>query len=408
MPLITQRPSFAGPTIGALGALLLACTQVAPPPPAAPPVVTVPPPSGKEPNATTELSPLRIGVYLPLSGAEAAFGRETREGIDLAVERAANSGDIRDRSIELVYADDHSHPRDASNAVLDLSKDPTIVAVLGEVASSRSKAGGIVANKLRVPMLTPGSTNPDVTRVGPFVFRACFDDDAQGRAAAQYLIQVRHRKKLGVLWTTDDLYSSSLARTFREEAERLGATVALRGVLRTETNFSAPLGDLQQQRPEVIYAPVYYNVMPAIFQEAAPLGFSGRTFFGGDGWDSDALPKTAGAEGAAFTTHWVIDVPTAENRAFVEAYRARYHRDPSSLAALGYDAAALLLDAMKRASADTREAVRDALASTRGFAGVTGTVTMGEDRNPARDVVVARIEGGRFRFEGRVRSVAGN
>ncbi|HVK66538.1 MAG TPA: ABC transporter substrate-binding protein, partial [Polyangium sp.] len=330
------------------------------------------------------------------------------EGIDLAVERVVDSGGIRGRSIELVYADDHSLPRDASKAVLDLSKDPTLVALLGEVASSRSKVGGIIADKERIPMLTPGSTNPDVTRVGPFVFRACFDDAAQGRAAARYLIQERRHKKIGVLLASDDLYSSLLAHTFREQAERLGATVFERGILTTATNFTAPLGELQTQRPDVVYAPLYYNIMQDVFRQAGALGFSGRDFFGGDGWDSDTLRKGAGAKGAAFTTHWMLDIPSAENRAFVDAYRARYHRDPSSISALGYDAAALLIDAMKRASADTREAVRDALAHTRGFVGVTGTITMGEDRNPEKDVFIARIEGGRFRYEGRGRSVPAN
>jgi len=356
---------------------------------------------------TSSTRPFRVGVYLPSSGPEAAFGGDTRNGIDLAVSRVVDSGGIRGRSLEVVYVNDHSRAKDASDTVLQFSKDPSIIAILGEVSSARSKAGGIVANKLGVPMLTPAATNPDVTTVGPFVFRSCYDDAAQGSVAARYLVQERKRKKLGVLWASDDLASALLARTFREEAQRLGATVFERKFPSKETDFKDELAEFRKERIEIIYVPLYYTAIPPVARDAKSLGFSGREFFGSDGWTSETLFQEAGAvlTGAEFTTQWLSDDPSTENRAFVEAYRGRFHRDPSNLSALGYNAAALIADAIQRAESDNRKAVRDALADTRGFQGVMGKITMGKDRNPETDVVIARVDGGRFRFHTRVRSV---
>lgn len=345
---------------------------------------------------------LHVGAVFSLSGSEEQFGKEAVLGIELALKEVNQAGGIRGRNIDTFCVDNGSNPQRAVNAVLQLIKQPKmdIVAILGDVASSRTKAGGIVANKLGVPMLTPAATNPSVTQVGPFVFRGCFEDAVQGKTAARYLIHERKRKRIGILYSADDLYSSELTTAFREEAKRLGATTFETSFLHNEKDFTGKLSELQKQRPDIIYAPIYYNVMTEVARAGQALGFSGRDFFGGDGWADESLAKSAGAalEGAEFTNHWVVDLPSPENRAFVTAYKARFDVDPSTISALSFDAATLLADALKRAPTPTREAVRDALANTRDFVGVTGRLTMGPDRNPEKDVVIVRLENGRFRF----------
>src|SRR5262245_24156721 len=160
----------------------------------------------------------RVGAYFSLSGAETQFGVDSKEGIELAVDEVNKAGGVRGKPIKVLFEDDKTNPQEATNKVLQLIDRDKVVAILGEVASSRSKAGGIVANKKKVPMITPSSTNPDVTKVGPFVFRVCFTDDVQGQMGAQFIINSMGKKKVALLFASDDLYSSGLAKEFREEA----------------------------------------------------------------------------------------------------------------------------------------------------------------------------------------------
>jgi branched-chain amino acid transport system substrate-binding protein len=152
----------------------------------------------------------KVGAYLSLSGADAQFGTDTKEAIELAVDEVNAKGGVKGKKIKILFEDDKSNPQEASNKVLQLIDRDKVVALLGEVASSRSKAGGIVANKKKIPMITPSSTNPDVTQVGPFVFRACFTDDVQGQMGARFVFDKLGKKKVAILYASDDLYSSGL------------------------------------------------------------------------------------------------------------------------------------------------------------------------------------------------------
>lgn len=350
--------------------------------------------------APAQAAEWRVGAYLCLSGPEASFGVDTKEGIDLAVEETNTAG-IKGRPLKMFYADDRSNPQTATDEVLNLIHRDNVIALLGEVASSRAKAGGIVADKLQVPMIAIAATNPEVTRVGPFVFRACFIDDVQARAAARYLVKTRKKKRFAILFASDALYSSTLATEFKAEATRLGATiVSEQSFLQTETNFASRLAALRGAKADFIYAPVYYNHMIPIARQAKAAGIAGRSFVGGDGWEAEELLKDASAEleGAMLTSHWVSDAPDPVSRAFVTHYHARFHRDATSLAALGYDAARLLADALGRAREPTPAAVRDAIAETRGFVGATGRLSMGADRDPDKPVFVVKIAKGRFTY----------
>ena len=172
----------------------------------------------------------KVGAYLSLSGAETGFGTSTKEGIELAIEEVNAKGGVKGKKIKMIFEDDKSNPQEASNKVLQLIDRDKVVALLGEVASSRSKAGGIVANKKKIPMITPSSTNPDVTQVGPFVFRVCFTDDVQGQMGARFVSEKLGKKKVAILYASDDLYSSGLANEFRSEAKKLGLEIVIDAV----------------------------------------------------------------------------------------------------------------------------------------------------------------------------------
>lgn len=360
---------------------------------------------GKKPDATGEAAAAstewKVGAYLSLSGAETGFGTSTKEGIELAVEEVNAKGGVKNKKIKIIFEDDKSNPQEASNKVLQLIDRDKVVALLGEVASSRSKAGGIVANKKKIPMITPSSTNPDVTQVGPFVFRVCFTDDVQGQMGARFVSEKLGKKKVAILYASDDLYSSGLANEFRTEAKKLGLEVVIeKSFLKNETNFTTYLNEIKEAQPEMIYAPIYYNAMVPVARQAKATGLSGSMFIGGDGWHDDSLVEGAGEEmeGAYFTNHYAPDMPSESSKEFVKKYSARFKHEPSSLAAQGYDAALLLADAIGRAKNDTPEAIRDAIAETKGFQGATGAITINEQRNADKPIVIVQIKGKKFTY----------
>jgi len=300
-----------------------------------------------------------------------------------------------------VYADDASNVQLTVERVQQLIQRDAVTALLGEVASARSRAAGIVANRHGVPMITPSSTNPAVTQVGPFVFRTCVVDDVQARVAARFVVTSLAKKRIALLFASDVIYSTELSRTFAQEAKRLGAEIVLeRSFLQTETDFAPHLTAIARSKAEVVYAPTYYNHMIAVARQMKASGLRADRFVGADGWDAEELLREAGValEGAYFTNHWVVDAPWPASRRFVEGYARRFHHDPSTLAATGHDAALVLADALARASGDSREAVRDAIAQTKNVEGATGTIGIDDARNAAKPMVVVRIQGQKARF----------
>ncbi|MFO0761356.1 MAG: ABC transporter substrate-binding protein [Byssovorax sp.] len=344
----------------------------------------------------------KVGAYLGLSGEDSAFGIDTKEGIELAVEQANQAGGgPKGKPIKVLYEDDKSNPQEANNKVLQLIDRDKVIAILGEVSSARSRVGGIAANKKKIPMITPSSTHPDITKIGPFVFRVCFTDDVQGRFGAEFILKSLGKKKVALLYASDDLYSSGLAKEFRDELKRLGGELVIeKSFLKKETNFTTYINEINDAKPEIIYAPVYYNSMGIIARQAKAAGVKGEMFVGGDGWDSDVLLNDAGAEmeGAYFTNHYAPDVPWDSAKAFRAAYMARFKRDPSGLAAMGYDAAKLLADAIGRAKENTSEGIRAAIQDTKNFQGATGVITIDAERNADKSIVIVKIKDKKYTY----------
>jgi branched-chain amino acid transport system substrate-binding protein len=209
------------------------------------------------------------------------------------------------------------------------------------------------------------------------------------------------KKRIGLLFASDDVYSSGLAQQFRDAVKKLGGTIVVeKGFLHTETNFTTYINEIRDAKPELVYAPIYYNAMVPIARQAKAAGVPGGIFVGGDGWDAQTLLDDAGdeLEGAFFTNHYAPDVPWPNAQAFLKGYKERFKRDPSSLSAMGYDAALMLYDAMVRAKGDTPEAIRDAIAETKNFGGATGTITIDPNRNADKSIVIVQIKGKKFTY----------
>jgi len=342
-----------------------------------------------------------VGAFLSLSGSDSTFGTDTREGIELAVEEINAAGGVKGKKVRVLYEDDKSTTQEASQKVRQLIDRDKVLAILGEVASSRSLAGGLIANTSHVPMVSPSSTAVEVTKGREWVFRTCFTDDQQGQVAARFVKNELKKSKVGIFYAAQDTYSSGLARSFRDELKKLGGEVVVdKGYQKGETNFTTYLNELKAQSPEIIFVPNYYNEMVQIARQAKQAGLSGGMFVGGDGWDSANLIEGAGAEleGAYFTNHYAPDVPWPNAKKFLAAFQAKYKHEPSSLSAQGYDAAGLLFDAIGRAPEMTHDAVRKALAETKDFQGATGTMSMDADRNANKPIVVVQIKNKKFAY----------
>ena len=349
---------------------------------------------GQAPAGSPEI---QIGHYGSLTGSEATFGKSTSNGIRLAIKEFNDAGGLTGRKIGLVEYDTQGKTEEAGTAVTRLCTKDRVTAILGEVASSLSLAGAPVAQENGIPMITPSSTNAKVTKVGDMIFRVCFLDSFQGYAMAKFATDTLKAKKVATLHDQSQAYSTGLKDDFKNAfAAAGGAIVTEQAYNRGDPDFSAQLSNIKGYNPDAIFVPGYYTDVGNISLQARKIGLN-VPLLGGDGWDSEELPKIAGPaiEGCFYTNHYAHDQPSKEVSEFVAKYKAAYDgRIPDGLAALGYDAAKLLFDAMGRATSLKGSDLRDAIAATHGFKGVTGTITIDENRNAKKSAVVLEMVGG--------------
>jgi branched-chain amino acid transport system substrate-binding protein len=343
---------------------------------------------------------IQIGFFGALTGPQATFAISGRNGARLAVEEINRGGGVLGKRLELLVEDDHNDPSEAASAVSKLITRNHVVALIGENASSRSLAAAPIAQSYQVPMVSPSSTNLEVTKKGDYIFRVCFIDPNQGKALALFARRDLKAATAAILVDAKSDYSVGLADAFRENfAKEGGRVVAEVKYAEGDSDFSAQLTSIRASQPDVLFVPGYYTDAGLIARQARGLGI-GASLLGADGWDSPKLTEIGGSavEGAYFSNHYTLDAPSAEVQRFVAAYRKAYGADPDSIAALSYDAALLIADGIRRAGSTESRRLRDALASTKDFSGVTGTITMDPDRNPDKLPVILKVEGGRFRF----------
>lgn len=342
-----------------------------------------------------------IGVYLSFTGSTATFGDSTFKGIQLATEEINAQGGINGRKIVLYREDDRSDAQEARSAVTKLIQRDRVVAVLGEVASSRSLAAAPICQENKIPMISPSSTNPQVTQVGDYIFRVCFIDPFQGAVMAKFAAETLKVKRVAVLTDVKNDYSVGLAKYFKETFTKLGGQiVAEKSYSEGDPDFRAQLTAIKAANPEAIFVPGYYSEVGTIARQARELGIQ-VPFLGGDGWDSPKLVEGAGnaLEGSYFSNHYSHESTDPTVQGFVAKFKTRYNGEvPDALAALGYDAANILFDAIKRAGSTDPTKIRDALAQTKDFPGVTGKITIDADRNAVKPAVVLQVKGKEFKY----------
>jgi branched-chain amino acid transport system substrate-binding protein len=340
---------------------------------------------------------IRVGEFGSLTGGTATFGTTTHEGILMAVDEVNLAGGINGKLVKLITEDDQGKPEEAATVVEKLITRDHVHAVLGEVASSNSLAAAPIAQRNKVPMISPSSTNPKVTAQGDYIFRVCFIDPFQGKVMAKFARETLHAKTAAVLRDKSADYSVGLADVFVREFTAMGGSVLIDQAYQAkDVDFKAQLTTIKQKKPDLLYVPGYYTEVGLIAKQARQSGIS-VPMLGGDGWESPELYAIGGKalEGSYFSNHCAPDSKEKQVRDFVAKHKAKYHKDPGALTMLGYDAALVLFDAIKRASSLKGEDLKHAIASTRGFSGVTGKITLDADRNAVKSAVVLKIHGGK-------------
>ena len=343
---------------------------------------------------------IRVGFFGALTGPTATFALSGKNGARLAVDEANRAGGVLGKPVELLVEDDRGEASEAASAASKLVTRDHVVALIGENASSRTLAAAPIAQSEKVPMITPSSTNIEVTRKGDYIFRVCFIDPYQGKVLSTFARRDLKATTAALLVDAKSDYSVGLAEAFRRDFTAAGGrVVADSKYTEGDSDFSAQLTAIKPLVPDVLVIPGYYTDVGLIARQARSLGLT-AILLGADGWDSPKLVEIGGAalEGSYLSNHYSVEDPSPTVQKFLAAYSKAYGAEPDSIAALSYDAARVLFDAIRRAGTTDGKRLRDALAATKGFPGVTGTITMDADRNPVKPAVVLRIEGGKFRF----------
>jgi branched-chain amino acid transport system substrate-binding protein len=342
-----------------------------------------------------------IGEYGSLTGGIATFGISTRDGSTQAFDEINAAGGILGRKIKLLTEDDQSKPEEVGTVVTKLITQNHVTSMLGHVASSYSLAAAPICQKNGIPMITPSSTNPRVTQVGDYVFRVCFMDDFQGAVMSKFAADTLKAKRVAILVDIRNDYSVGLKDVFTAQFTKRGGTiVATQSFSQGDSDFHAQLTQIKAANPEAIYVPAYYTEVGTIARQAKELGLT-VPLLGGDGWDSPKLWEIGGEalNGCYFSDHYSTDDPSPLVQKFVAEYKRRYNNQlPDALAALAYDAAKILADAMTRANSTEGAKVRDAIAATKDYVGVTGKISIGPDRNAIKPAVVLKVENGKYVF----------
>ena len=339
-----------------------------------------------------------IGEYGSLTGGIATFGISTKNGSELAFEGVNQKGGVLGQKIKLLVEDDQSKPEEAGTVVNKLIHQDHVIAMLGHVASSHSLAAAPICQAEHIPMISPSSTNPRVTQVGNYIFRVCFLDTFQGAVMAKFAYDTLKVRKVAILVDVRSDYSVGLQTFFGQAFKKLGGTIVTdQSYSQGDSDFRAQLTAIKGANPDAIYVPGYYTEVGTIVHQARELGIT-VPFLGSDGWDSPKLWEIGGPalNGCFFSNHYATDDPNPVVQKFVNDYKAKYGQLPDALAALAYDAARILAASIEKAGSTDGAKVRDQIAATKDFDGVTGIITINADRNAVKSAVIVKVENGKY------------
>ena len=357
---------------------------------------------GNDTTTTTNSSDvIKIGVFEPLTGANAAGGEMTVEGIELA---HAKVGEVLGKKVELVILDNKSEKVDAANAVSRLIDKDKVVAIIGSYGSSLSMAAGDIVKNAKVPAVGCSPTNPLVTLDNDYYFRVCFIDPFQGTVMANYAFNELRAKKAAIIQDVQQDYSIGLSKYFVDAFVKLtgdaGSIVATTSYNTGDQDFSAQLTNVKSLNPDVIFAPGNDGESALLIKQARDLGID-IPILGGDTWESPVFLSVGGnaVEGAVYSTHFTSESPvTAASEDFLKEYKAKYNKEANAFGALGYDAYMVIIDAIEKAGSEDPVAIRDKIAATTDFVGATGIITLDSNGDAVKSAIINQVQDGQFKY----------
>ncbi|MEP6570252.1 MAG: ABC transporter substrate-binding protein [Acidobacteriota bacterium] len=346
-------------------------------------------------NGGADHATMKIGFFGDLTGPTLNFGLSAKNGVLMAADEINQAGGINGHQIDIVFEDDKGSPEEAALAAGKLIDRYQVVAVIGAGASGNSLAAAPKAQSARVPLIAPSSTNPAVTQAGDYIFRACFIDAFQGEVMAKFAANTLKAKKAAIMLDFNSPYSRGLTQFFEFSFAKIGGEIiAKQSYSQGDADYRGQLSLIKAANPDVIYIPGYYGDVALIAKQARQLGLT-VPLLGADGWDAPELWDLGGdaMNNTYISNHYSADDPSESIQKFAKAYRQRYSNlTPDAHAALAYDALRFLAEAIQRAGTTNGPKLRDALAETRNFAGITGIISMDKDRNAVKPAVVLKLQ----------------
>ena len=347
---------------------------------------------------------IKVGMSTPLSGPIAVYGQTTLNGIKLATEELNKKGGIKGKKVELIIEDNKGDAAEAVNAVKKMINVNKIKALLGPVISTNSLAVAPIMQENKIPMLTPTGTNITITEVGDYIARTCFIDEFQGQVMGAFAIKNLEAKNAVMMTDVNSDYSEGLAEEFKKVFEAGGGKILdTVSYVANDVDFTSQLTKIKTKKPDVIFVPGYYSEVSLIVKQARELRID-SVFLGGDGWDNGKLFEIAGdsIKGSFISTHFSPESEDEQIQNFLKNYKARFGEDPSVLSALGYDAANVMYAAMERAENLEGVNIKNEINKTKDFKGVTGLLSLDENRNAVKSAFVLEARDGGFKYKATV------
>lgn len=344
---------------------------------------------------------IRIGVFEPITGANAAGGALEVEGVRLANELYP---EVLGKKVELVIADNKSDVVEAASAAARLVERDKVTAIIGSWGSGYSIAAGDIVRDARIPAVAASATNPLVTQGNEYYFRVCFIDPFQGTVMANYAFNNLDAKKAAIIQEVSNDYAVGLAKFFTDSFRELtgdeDSIIEVANYNTGDQDFSSQLLNVNSKNPDVIFAPGNFTESAMLIRQARQAGIT-VPIIGGDTWETPEFIDIGQelVEGAVFSTFFTSETPiTKESEKFLDAYRSKYNREPAAVTALGYDAYILILDAIARANSTDPVAITEEIAKTQGFEGAAGIITLDVNGDAVKSAVIKTVKDGEFTY----------
>ena len=348
--------------------------------------------------AAVAAEPIKLGEFGPFTGKEAALGQLSHRGVQMAVDELNARGGLLGRPVVVIMEDNQSRPGDSATIAKKLVSRDKVAAIISTGTSSHCLEAAPIAQGAHIPLVAAAATSTEVTEKRDYIFRTCFIDPFQGAVLAKFATATLKARRVAVLTSVSSSYSVGLSKAFRERFTALGGQiVAEQKYSEGDKDFRAQLTAIKAARPDFIAATGQYTEAALICKQARELGLT-VPLLGGDGWEAPELVEIGGraVEGTYYSTHFTPESSSPAVQDFVRKYAARFNGEhPDGTAPLAYDATMVIADAIARAGTAEGPKLRDALAATKNFSGITGLITIDAQRNATKSAVMITVKNGK-------------